>query len=76
MGQSVQYGGESLKGPGIRDQYSQDILKPTGQKNDINSMRSVERKNCANSLSGYYGIWARDNISSKVIEVSWRSPCF
>ena len=29
--------------PSIRDQYPRDIVKPAGMKNDVNSMRSVER---------------------------------
>ena len=40
--QSVQDGGQSLKWPGIRDQYPRDIAKPTGLKNDANSTRSIE----------------------------------
>ena len=41
--QSVQDGGQSLNSPGLRDQYPRDIIKPAGLKNDVNSVRSVER---------------------------------
>ena len=34
---------KSKKKPGSRDQYPRDIEKPAGMKNDVNSMRSVER---------------------------------
>ena len=43
---SVQDYGQSLKWPSIRDQYPRDIVKPSGTKSDVNSMRSVERNKC------------------------------
>ena len=44
MCQSVQDGGQSLKSTGLRDQYPPDIVKPARLKNDVDSMRSIERK--------------------------------
>ena len=39
MCQSVQ----SMERPSFRDQYLRDIVKPAGLKNDVNSIRSIER---------------------------------
>ena len=34
---------KSLKWPSIRNQYARVFVKPAGMKNDVNSMRPVER---------------------------------
>ena len=39
--QAAQDGRQSLKWPGIRNQYPQDIVKPAGLKNDVNSRRPI-----------------------------------
>ena len=59
MCQSVQDGDHSLKRPG--DQYPRDIVKPEGLKNDVNGMRSVERKKLGQGIGSKWGLLLKEN---------------
>ena len=60
--QSIQDGGQSLKSPGICDQYPRDTIKPAGHhktretENHVNSMRSNQSNSCSLLYLSYHNI--------------------